>query len=197
MFKFTSGKEVYDEFDKYYNKHDKGFVILGPPGIGKTTFVQNQTGEKKDWIDQDDLFGDLGVDWHYNEENQETYRMNYLRADYMCEQTKLLGYRIIGALFWEYVADAVVIPQLEEHLKYIHIRNESDDFSKHLDPISVKQIRRIMYRHAKNHKIPIFTKIEDAVNYLENKATNPGNTNDEKTQPTVNEPFYNFLFQYQ
>ena len=58
MFMFTDGKKVYSEYNKYYKKHKKGYVILGPPGIGKSTFVRNQVGKKKDWIDQEDLFNE-------------------------------------------------------------------------------------------------------------------------------------------
>lgn len=47
MFMFTDGEKVYSEYNKYYKKHKKGFVILGPPGIGKSTFVRNQLGKKK------------------------------------------------------------------------------------------------------------------------------------------------------
>jgi predicted PilT family ATPase len=41
MFMFTDGKKVYSKYNKQYKKHKKGYVILGPPGIGKTTFVKN------------------------------------------------------------------------------------------------------------------------------------------------------------
>ena len=44
---FTDGKKVYSKYNKYYKKHKKGYVILGPPGIGKSTFVRNQIGKKK------------------------------------------------------------------------------------------------------------------------------------------------------
>lgn len=39
---FTDGSKAYKKFDKLYKNHKKGYVILGPPGIGKTTFVKNQ-----------------------------------------------------------------------------------------------------------------------------------------------------------
>lgn len=35
QFMFTDGTKAYSKFDKYYKKHNKGYVILGPPGIGK------------------------------------------------------------------------------------------------------------------------------------------------------------------
>ena len=51
--------------------------------------------------------------------NEYDFKLNYLRADYMSEQSKLLGYRIIGSLFYTYKADAVVILPLELHKLYI------------------------------------------------------------------------------
>jgi hypothetical protein len=161
-FMFANGNKVYKNFDKYYKKHKKGYVILGPPGIGKTTYVKNQEGDLKDWIDSDDLLGELGVRWHQNESNPIDFELNYLRADYMLEQSKMLGYRIIGALFWEYKADAMVIPPLKIHKMYTESR-------KDLNIDKIKKMRKIFRGHAKKYKIPIFDNIEDAINYINKK----------------------------
>ena len=159
---FQSGKHIYKVFEHDYHKHSQGYVILGPPGIGKTTFVQNQPGEKKNWVDSDDLLGDLGVNWHQNETEQNDLKLNYLRADYILEQSKLLGYRIIGSLFWDYQADAMVIPPLEEHRWYIHHRSD-------LDSENIDNMRNIFQEHAQKWNIPIFESILEAVAYLENQ----------------------------
>jgi hypothetical protein len=150
IFMFSDGSKVYKNFDKKYKKHKKGFV--------KTTFVKNQTSKKKEWIDQDELFHDLGVNWKLDENNN--FKLNYMRADYMSEQSKKLGYRIIGSLFWEYIPDAIVIPPLEIHKKYISNR-------KDLNYNNVIKIRQFLFRHAKKNKIPIFNNINDAIEYLE------------------------------
>jgi hypothetical protein len=160
-FMFTSGKNVYVKYNKNYKTHKKGYVILSPPGSGKTTFVKNQIG-KRDWIDQDDLFKDLGVNWQLNKKNDKEFKLNYLRADYMSEQSKLLGYRIIGSLFWEYVPDAIVIIPLKLHKKYVSKR-------KDLNLKTVMTIGDFLLKQSKKHKIPVFDNIVDAVNYLENK----------------------------
>ena len=123
--------------------------------------VRNQKGSKKDWIDQDDLFRDLGVKHHFNNKNKDDFRLNYLRADYMSEQTKQLGYRIIGALFWEYKADAIVIIPEKLHKQYLSKR-------KDLNLKTVTEIIKYLREHAKKYNIPIFDNILDATKYLEN-----------------------------
>ena len=159
---FVNGSKVYNKFNKKYKKHKKGYVILGPPGIGKSTFVRRQEGELKDWIDADDLFSKLGVKWHQNENNRDDFKLNYMRCDYMLEQSKLLGYRIIGALFWEYKADAVVMPPINVHREYAKSRPD-------LNKKKVDVLRKLFRDHAKKFKIPIFETIEDAIIYINKK----------------------------
>lgn len=159
MFKFTDGTSVYQHFDKEYKRHEKGYVILGPSGMGKTTYIRSQ--KEKNWIDSDDLLGQLGVNWHHNEDDNVQFKLNYMRADYMLEQSKQYGYRILGALFWDYKADAMVIPDYEQHKKYMAQRTD-------LDLSKINDIRQIYFGHAMKHDIPIFGTIEEAVNYLEN-----------------------------
>jgi len=161
MYMFSNGKKVYSKYNKKYKKHKKGYVILAPPGSGKTYFVRNQIGVKKNWIDQDELYKELGVNWKLNKNNEKEFKLNYLRADYISEQSKLLGYRLIGSLFWNYAADAIVILPLKIHKKYIEKR-------KDLNYKNILSIRKILYNQAKKYKIPLFDNIIDAVEYLEN-----------------------------
>ena len=156
-YKFIDAKNIYDKYTHIYKKHHKGYVILGPPASGKTTFVNSQND--KNWIDVDDLFNELGVNWkHYSDHSQ--FKLNYLRADYMLEQSKLYGFKLIGSLFWEYNPDAIVIPPLDIHK--IYISNRSD-----LDYNNVLKIRNILIQKANNNNIPIFNSCIDAVNYID------------------------------
>ena len=160
---FCDGSKIYDNYSKTYKKHKKGYVILGPPGIGKTHYVKHQ--KENNWIDQDDLYNDLGVEWHYKENDKKYSKLNYLRADYISEQTKLLGYRIIGSLFWNYKADAIVIPPIELHKHYLLNRYD-------LDLEFVLQVRNILLEQSKKDNIPLFTNINSAIQFLETSDIN-------------------------
>jgi hypothetical protein len=153
-FMFCDGSNIY----KKYKSHKNGFVILGPPGSGKTTFCKNQN--VKNWTDSDNLLYDLGVKWRQNTQNDIDFKLNYARADYMLEQSKQLGYRIIGSLFWDYCADVIVLPPLSIHKSYINKR-------KDLQLKSVLEIRKILTKAAKKYKIPVFKNYSDATTYLE------------------------------
>ena len=146
QFYFSNGKKKYNLINKVYKTHKKGYIILGPPGIGKTYFVKRQIGKIKNWIDADDLCGEFNVQWHLNEKNLVEQRLNYLRAEYILEQSRALGYRIIGALFWEDITpDAIVIPKLSLHKKYMGKRKDLNlDF--------VKKIRNLLRKMGKKKK---------------------------------------------
>ena len=80
----------------------------------------------------------------------------------MTEQTILLGYRIIGSLWLKYKADAIVIPPLDLHKKYLLKRHD-------LVVSNVINIRNLIVEHSEKHNIPLFDSIIKAKNYLENK----------------------------
>lgn len=162
-FFFSDGTKRYNKINKLYKTHKKGYLILGPPGIGKTYFVKRQKGTLKNWIDGDDLCGEFNVKWHLNEQNIVDQRLNYLRAEYILEQSRALGYRIICALFWEDITpDAIVIPKLSIHKKYM-------DKRKNLNLKFIKEIRNLLRKMGKKKKVKIFETINEAVKYLEKK----------------------------
>ena len=170
-FKFTDGSDIYNKYEKEYVNHQKGFVILGPPCSGKTTFVKNQ--KIKNWIDSDQIMFELGVKWHINCSNDNENKLNYLRADYILEQSKLQGLRIVGSLFWDYQADAIVILPEELNKSYFIARKKLNlDTDNQLTWNKIKEIRNFLKLKAEQCSIPIFDNCIDASNYLESKTKN-------------------------
>lgn len=170
---FTDGTKIYDELKQKYNTHKKGLFIYGPSGIGKTYYVKNQ--KEMNWIDGDVLWEACNAfpkgDW-WNLPGEEIDRIER-RADVITEQAKELGFWIIGASSVNMVPDAIVIPDFETHLKYIKYREEhnydggikSDDIEK------IKRNREYFSRFQK-YGVPIFTSVDEAVLYLQDKANN-------------------------
>lgn len=78
----------------------------------------------------------------------------------MLEQSRALGFRLVGSLFWEFVPNAIVIPDLRIHKKYL-IKRKDLKFSV------VMEIRKILKNKAKKHKIPIFKTVQEAAKFLE------------------------------
>ena len=72
-------------------------------------------------MDQAPLFSKLDANWKTNYKNPNEFKLNYMSCDYMLEQSKQLGYRVIGSLFWAYVPYAIVIPPLKTHKEWIKI----------------------------------------------------------------------------
>ena len=157
-----------------FRTHEKGCVIFGAPGIGKTTYIINQKPKdgKKDWIDTDDLFGKKGTNAHFNAVNKNpsssAFKLNYLRCDYSLELCKSLGFRIIGALFWQHVPDAIVILSDVKHKEYLKKR-------KDLNLQMVNNVNQILRNIAKEHNVPIFNTIEEAVSHCNKKLDNKSN----------------------
>tara|TARA_B100001142_G_scaffold276184_1_gene284963 strand:+ start:186 stop:716 length:531 start_codon:yes stop_codon:yes gene_type:complete len=160
QFMFIDASHIY----KKYKKHKKGYIILGPPASGKTTFVKNQ--KIQNWTDTDDLFYDLNLNWHLNETNENDFKLNYLRADYLLEQSKLLGLRLIGSLYYNYIPDAIVILDEDLHSKYIDQRNKLYK-TNILDKKFVFNVKTDLIEKSKQFNIPIFKSINDAIKHLE------------------------------
>jgi hypothetical protein len=163
-FMFTSGSSVYSKYSESFVKHKKGLLILGPPGIGKTYYCDNIQEEnedgKKHWIDADNICSSLNVQWHFNEKSKIEQRLNYLRAEYILEQSRALGYYVIGSLFWNnIIPDAIVIPDIELHKTYLKSREDLNiDF--------VLTVRKLLKDMAKRFDIKVFKSIQDAINYI-------------------------------
>ena len=137
--------------------HSAGYIILGPPGIGKTTFV---LAHSTDWVDADDIFSALGLhneEWHTTQHTEQEEKQHYQACDRALKEMRSVGLWVIGSLFWEFHADAIVLINAEQHISYVNKR-------KDLSWSRVRQIRVILREIALEKSIRIFKSIEDAAN---------------------------------
>lgn len=167
---FTDGTEIYNELKKEYKTHKNGYFIYGPSGIGKTYYINNQ--QEKNWIDGDILWSithalPSGDWWNLSGDEIDTIER---RADVITEQAKKQGFWIIGASSVNIIPDAIVIPDLKTHLKYIKHREKTNYdggiTSEDLDKIKKN---RKYYSRFKKYNVPIFKSVAEAVSYIENQ----------------------------
>tara|TARA_Y200000002_G_C22668965_1_gene659148 strand:+ start:1169 stop:1696 length:528 start_codon:yes stop_codon:yes gene_type:complete len=156
-----------NELKEEYNTFSYGKIILAPSCIGKSTFLKSQS--EKNWVDTDVIMSQLGLDWHYNEEDDKQMILNYRIADFYLAQLKLQGFQILGSLFWEFTPDAIVIPPWKKHKKMLANRkkqfeNNEINFVWKQTNEDVKKNRKFLRKFAKKRKIPIFKSIEKAIN---------------------------------
>lgn len=155
-FGFIDKKEVFDKYFKKYGENKFGYIILGPPCVGKTTFVNSELNSS--WIDSDDIMEELGASWHFNESNKTNIKLNYMRCDYLLEQLKVNKMKVIGSLFWKYKPTCIVIPELNVHIEFIKKRN--------MDINYVMKIRNELLERAIKENIPTFDNCIKATNFV-------------------------------
>lgn len=135
--------------------HGNGYIILGPPGIGKTTFVGQYPHQ---WVDADEIFPALELhteEWHSVEHSEQEQKEHYLACDRALSEMRGAGLWVMCSLFWEFKADAVVLIGVSTHKSYVKERCD-------LCWSNVEQIRIILEEIARAKKIPIYKTIEDA-----------------------------------
>lgn len=170
---FADGSNVYDKLKQNYITHNKGLFIYGPSGVGKTYYIKHQ--KVKNWIDGDVLWEACnafprGDWWNLSGEEIDTIER---RADVITEQAKKLGFWIIGASSVNMIPDAIVIPDFDTHFKYIKYREEHNyDGGIKSDDIEKIKRNREYFSRFKENGVPIFTSVDDAVLYLQNKLDN-------------------------
>lgn len=165
---FADGTEFYKKLASEYVTHSKGLFIIAPSGAGKTYYVDNQ--EVKNWIDGDTLW--MAAKAHPKGEwwLKDLDGINEIerRSDVITEQAKKLGFWIIGVDCYSILPDAVVIPELETHKKYLQIRtnDHNNDGGQTIDRLdSVLRARKYMESFA-DKGVPIFKSVEEATGYL-------------------------------
>tara|TARA_B100000809_G_C14811283_1_gene413933 strand:- start:88 stop:582 length:495 start_codon:yes stop_codon:yes gene_type:complete len=142
-----------------------GYVILGPPGIGKTTFVKQHS--QLGYVDADDILGDLGVhkqSWNNTRHSKREEKQHYMLCDQYLATMKQLGVRVIGSLFWEYIPDAIVLIPKNTH--YIYVQKRAD-----LDWDIVMEIRTFLAQHAQKNNVKLFDSILKAAMDDDNTGT--------------------------
>jgi hypothetical protein len=165
---FTDGTEIYRKLAATYKTHKKGFFIIAPSGAGKTYFVDHQ--KVKNWIDGDTLW--MATNAHPEGEwwlqSLEAIQDIERRSDIITTQAKKLGFWIIGTDCYAILPDAVVLPDLETHKRYLQIRtdNPDNDGGQTIDMLdNILRARKYMQSFA-DKGVPVFTSIAEAVNHL-------------------------------
>ena len=130
----------------------QGKVILAPSGTGKSTWIENHPGSG--WEDADILFDQST---HFEEEaTYEQRKRHYMEIDKKLEQARQEGKKVMSGLFWNFVPDAIVIPDETLHRQYVAKR-------KDLPWKRAKQTRKYLQRI----NAPKFKTIDEAVDFLE------------------------------
>lgn len=161
---FADGSDVYSKLSEKFTRHDKGCFILAPSGAGKTFYIENNGN--RDWIDGDELWMATGAqpDGAWWTESLEVIDTIERRCDIVTEQARAAGFRILGSSNVWLRPDAIVVPDLETHKKYILARQQngydggitSDDLDR------LEHSRNWVLRWQKEG-VPVFISVEEAV----------------------------------
>lgn len=136
------------------NIHEKGRIVLGAPGIGKTSFASGNP----DWVDADEIFKDLGAhteEWHSTPHTPEEMENHYKQCDAWLNIMRNSGLWVIGSLFWEMHADAIVLLNEDLHKTYVDTRDD-------LNWDQVQKVVQELTSLANEHNIPTYSTIEEA-----------------------------------
>ena len=98
----------------------KSLVILAAPGTGKTTWALEHG-----WTDMDIWAGLRGLhteEWHQRERSDAENEAHYRAIDQALKESR--GLKLIGALFWEFKPDAIVIIDEGTHRRYVDQRDD-------------------------------------------------------------------------
>ena len=163
---YCDGTKVYDKLKKEYITHKKGIFIYAPSGVGKTWYINHQI--EPHFIDGDYLWGlcgalPKGAWWLSSDEDIDRFER---RADTITEQAKKLGFFIMGASRVSVVPDAIVIPTLETHLKYLKARESHYDGGLKSDNMEAIKSSRERTLKAKGPNTLMFESIEQACEYF-------------------------------
>lgn len=152
---------VCNRFSNKYTRHTRGAILLAPPGSGKTTYVRQQSQDTRHWVDQDELYSEIGLTWSDSEADPSAFQAQYERADRLSDKVRAYGFRVMGSLFWEYPADVVVLLPEAQHRAYVAQRTD-------LQWARVAEIRTLLADQAVEHGSPVFESLVEAVEWVNN-----------------------------
>ena len=159
---FQDGSKVYDMLKAKYITHKKGAFIYAPSGVGKTFYIQKQ--KENHFIDGDYLWGvcgalPIGEWWLGPIEMLDVYES---RADFITEQSRNMGFFILGASRVNTIPDAIVLPPLDVHISYLKKREQNYDGGLKSDDIEKIKRARERALKAKGPKTLVFQSVEEA-----------------------------------
>lgn len=166
---FADGTNFYKELEKEFIRHDKGYFVLAPSGVGKSHYVRKQEQGKKDWIDADRLWRfaramPKGAWW----EDQDIIPIVEQQCDIITLQAKRQGFWMLGSANYWLKPDAIVLPHWQRHVKFIKKRELNYDGGAKSDTDSLAQVKRHRQWINKWIKegVPKFSSVKEAVTYL-------------------------------
>lgn len=162
------GTSFYTKLQSDYTKHNKGFFILAPSGVGKTHYCKNQV--EKHWIDGDDLWITSGAhpDIAWWTMGEDVINHVDARSDIVTLEARMQGFWIMGASNQWLKPDAIVIPDWDTHTSYILSRETEgyDGGATSADHAQVKSHIEVIRKWHTDHGVPLYTSISGAVNAL-------------------------------
>lgn len=161
--------KAIEEISNKYRVHQKGLFIVAPSGAGKTHFCKNQ--QEQNWIDGDILWkkSEAHPDRTWWLEGLEAITEVDKRSDEVTKQAKEKGLWIMGASNNWLKPDAIVIPDWDEHVKYIKHREENNyDGGAKSNPEALAQVQSHIAQISEWEKegIPTFKSINEATKFL-------------------------------
>lgn len=172
--------------EKKYVTHKKGMIVHGPPGSGKSWFVEHLG--KKQWVDVDEFLGQDYLnfhpeDWHSQKRSQNEIKNHYKECDRYLKAMRDEGLWVVGSLFWEFVPDAVVIIDEAQHKKWVAQRSD-------LTWSSAKKVRDFLEQQSQSDNVPVCTTWETVIKLSENaaKVVNCANSRNTNTEAITNTP---------
>lgn len=180
---FADGTEVYKKFGETYIVHKRGFFILAPSGSGKTYYINSQ--KDKHWIDGDELWMATNAHpdnaWWTAGDASPLLREVDFRSDLITYQAKKLGFWIMGASNLWLKPDAIVLPDWEQHKKYIASREQNNydggattgklqqviEHRERIKKHAESEIPEFRFLNGDNLSVPKFNSVAEAAEYLQ------------------------------